>query len=166
MSIPRHQLRRSRYGDVLSIFILIMSAAIGAQAYTDINRYAPLRADGVVIQGSWVGQFINPADGETYGIYHFIVDNKAYSGQQLLSDIEYNGSGGNAVSIVYLPDDPALSRISGTESYGVTSLLLLIFCISVAVLSLQYFIAYYTARETWVSILAARAQKLREIVET
>jgi hypothetical protein len=86
MGISPHHPRRSGYGDVLSVFILIMSAAIGVQAYTDINRYAALRADGVVVQGWWAGQFINPADGETYGIYHFSVDDRTYSAQQLLSN--------------------------------------------------------------------------------
>lgn len=161
MGISRHHPRRSGYGDVFSVFILIMSIAIGSQAYTDINRYAALRADGVVVDGYWTGQFINPADGEAYGIYYFTVGNRTYSAQQLLgAGVEYTGNS-NPVSIIYLPDDPSLSRISGTEAYNVASLLLLIICIIVALLSLQYFIAYYTARESWISILDSRVLKFR-----
>ena len=159
MSKSVNRPKRTGTGDVFSAFILIMSIAIGLQAYSDINKYAELRRNGSVIEGYWAGSFTNPSDDEFYGIYYFTVDDKAYNAQQILpSSIDYTASG-DAISIIYLPGNPNTSRISGTEGYNVRSVVTLVICVLVAVFSFQYIVAYYTARSAWIlqlRILAIR----------
>ena len=71
MHVPQDRPRRTGHSDVISAFILIMSIAIGLQAYSEIDRYAALRSEGITVEGYWAGRFTNPADGEPYGIYYF-----------------------------------------------------------------------------------------------
>lgn len=161
MHVPQYQPRRTGHSDVFSAFILIMSIAIGLQAYSEIDHYAELRSEGIRVEGYWAGRFTNPADGEPYGIYYFTVDDHSYNAQQALgSDIAYTGSG-EPVQIIYLPSDPSQSRIAGTEHYGIGSVLKLVICAIVVAFALQYLVAYYTSRSAWALKLAARSPQLR-----
>lgn len=161
MYVPDDHPRRPGYGDVFSVFILIMSIAIGLQAYSEIDRYSTLRTHGVTVEGYWAGRFTNPADGEPYGIYYFTADGRSYNAQQMLDErISYTASG-DPVPVIYLPDDPNQSRIAGTEHFGMGSVVKLALCAVVAILALQYLIAYYTARPAWVLRVVSRWRRFR-----
>jgi formylglycine-generating enzyme required for sulfatase activity len=153
--------KRPGFGDIFSAFVIILSIAFGLKAYSEISEYADLRAHGMIVEGYWVSSYTNPGDAERYVIYYFVLDGKTYNTQQILDDTVQYTKSGDPVSIVYLPDDPNRSRIAGTATYDKTSVLKLILNGVLAVLSLQYFIAYYTERPAWIFKLISTWKRIR-----
>ncbi|MBL8132426.1 MAG: hypothetical protein JNL42_11260 [Anaerolineae bacterium] len=154
--------RRSGVGDVIAAFVFILSLALGSQAYSEIDRYAALRASGVTVIGAWAGRFTNPADGLSYGTYFFELEGRTYTQQQVIDESAAYTDRGQPVEIVYLPEDPSQSRIAGTEGYGVGSVVMLVVSGGAAILALQYFLAYYTGRSAWALMLLRRAAEWRD----
>lgn len=154
--------RRSGIGDVIAAFVFILSLAFGSQAYSEIDRYAALRANGVTITGAWAGRFTHPSDGLPYATYFFELDGRTYTQQQAIDASVAYTDRGEPVQIVYLPEDPSQSRIAGTEGYGVGPLVMLAVCALVAIFALQYFLAYYTGRSAWALVLLRRVAQWRD----
>ncbi|MBK8023178.1 MAG: hypothetical protein IPK19_17570 [Chloroflexi bacterium] len=154
--------RRSGIGDVIAAFVFILSLALGSQAYSDIDRYAGLRANGVTVTGAWAGRFTNPSDGLPYATYFFELDGRTYTQQQAIDGAVAYTDRGEPVQIVYLPEDPGESRIAGTEGFGVGPVLMLAGCALVAIFALQYFLAYYMGRSAWALMLLRRVTQWRD----
>jgi formylglycine-generating enzyme required for sulfatase activity len=158
LTLPDTVPERSGYGDVFSILVIILCIALGLQAYTGLTKYAALRSHGVIAEGRWADRYTDPHDGKIYVIYYFTGGYKTYRNkQQVPDDMPYTNGG--PVSIIYLPDNPYLSRIAGTEDYQKTDAFILAFCTVINILSVQYLIAYHTQRSAWLSQIMAFAKR-------
>lgn len=151
--------KRPGYGDVFSVFAIILCAAIAAQAYAGYRKFAELRSDGVITEGYWADRYTDPRDGELYVVYYFWAGYEIYnSSQRAPEGISYTR--GDAVPIVYSPDNPNLSRIAGTEAIQYSDILILIIGDVLLIFSLQYLFAYYTRRSAWLLWVVAFVRRI------
>jgi hypothetical protein len=151
--------KRTGYGDVLSMFAVILSIAVGLQAYAGLTELADLRAHGIVTEGNWADQYTDPNDGKQYVIYYFKVGYRTFRNrQQAPEDVPYTNGG--TVSVVYSPDNPELSRIARTEGVQNTHIFVLSVSAISATLALQYLFAYYTRRSAWVLLLVVFVRRV------
>lgn len=146
---------RSSASDVASLLIVILFVALAVQFWGRINKFAPLRSDGVLIEGRWIDRYREPQTGEYTAIYRFELNDKIYRGRQTVAEEDYGGDG-QAVMIIYDPNNPELSRIQNTEQIVMTDVLVLCVATMIAILAAQYIFAYYRQQPSWYLILRHR----------
>ena len=151
--------KRPGYGDVFSLFVFILSAALGWQAFTGITEFADLRDQGIVTEGTVADSYTDPNDGKAIVIYYFKVGYRTFRNkQQAPEGVRYTDGG--TISVVYSPEYPEWSRIAGTEAIQINHVLILVICDISVILSVQYLFAHYTRRRAWVLQLIVFARRV------
>ncbi|HLV36607.1 MAG TPA: DUF3592 domain-containing protein [Spirillospora sp.] len=97
----------------VGIFVLVL-------AVIEWRNYHLLNTTGVVVQGTYTGrhQVVDDDDGDItyYADYEYLVNDTIYTGDHSVSRELYNRvEPGMRVDIRYVPSDPAISRIEGTN---------------------------------------------------
>jgi hypothetical protein len=142
--------KRSGYGDVFGFFFIVLSIALGLQAYGEIFQFAGLRASGIETEGRWIDNYTEPNTNAPIVVYAFDVGEETYRNRQVIPENLSEGVGsGDAVAVVYLPDNPEISRLAGTEGYSMFYIAQFIVSAIVAIFALQYVIARKMGWVAW-----------------
>ncbi len=139
---------RNGSSDVFALFVGIFCAALCMQFIGRILHFEPLRRDGQQVVGRWIDGYLEPRNGEFQVIYRFQVEEASYRGRQSLLAENYSGDGQSA-TIVYLPDNPKLSRVAGTESVATGDAIGMLLAVIGLLLALQQIAAYYRNQASW-----------------
>ena len=143
---------RNGSSDVGALLLAILCVAVGLLFFSRVNMYEPLRSGGDTAVGRWVDGFTQPQTDQFEAIYRFELDGKIYRGRQNLSPSDYSGDG-QAVSVLFLPANPKLSRVLGGEAIEAGDTLGLLLALLGLILSLQHIYAFYRGRASWALIL-------------
>ncbi len=150
---------RSGSSDVGALMLAIFCAAIALLFLSRVTLYEPLRSGGETVEGRWVDGFVLPQTEQYEAIYRFELDGKIYRGRQQLTPVDYAGDG-RPVAVLYLPENPKLSRVLGGEAIQAGDALGLLLSLSGVLLTLQHILAYYSKRASLVLILRRCVRRL------
>ena len=139
---------RNGSSDVFALFVGIFCAALCMLFIGRILHFEPLRRDGQEVVGRWIDGYLEPRTGEFQVIYRFEVGEASYRGRQSLLAENYSGDGHSA-TIIYLPDDPKLSRVAGTEGVATGDAMGMLLAVIGLLLALQHIAAYYRNQASW-----------------
>lgn len=149
---------RSGYGDLFSLFIIILAIALGMQGFSEVTRISGLR-NGVEIEGRWIDNYIEPQSSTPMVVYSFTVDGETHRNRQVIPEEYSDGyDSGDPVMIVYLPQNPETSQLAGTASVNFSHILQFVLSLVVAIFAVQYYFALKTQRSAWVLIIWNRLQ--------
>ena len=124
--------------------LAIFCAAITLLFLSRVTLYEPLRSAGETVEGRWVDGFVLPQTEQFEAIYRFELDGKIYRGRQELTPSDYAGDG-RPVAVLYLPENPKLSRVLGGEAIQAGDALGLLLSLLGVVMSLQHIFALLQA---------------------
>ncbi len=150
---------RNGSSDVGALMAAIFFVAVALLFFGRIAEYESLRSGGASIEGRWIDGFVEPRTNQFEAIYRFELDEQIYRGRQRLAPGDYGGDG-QPVTVLYLPDNPKLSRVLGGEAIKAGDALGLLLALLGVILCLQHIVAYYRERPSWALILR-RLTRLR-----
>ena len=149
---------RDGSSDVGALMSVIFFAAVALLFFGRVAEFEPLRSGGASIEGRWIDGFVEPRTDQYVAIYRFAVDDQIYRGRLRLDPRDYGGDG-QPVTVMYLPDDPNLSRVLGGEAIKAGDALGLLLALLGGALSLQHIVAYYRECPSWALMLWQLARR-------
>jgi hypothetical protein len=118
------------YGCILLVFIPFLAVGLFFLAYgvKSVYEWQRLTAEGVTTRGKFIDRSISydSDDDESYYVtFQFGLDNQTYVVEQNVdSGIYSRAETGTVVDVVYVPDNPTLARVAGTETSPVDAFML------------------------------------------
>lgn len=148
---------RNGSSDVGALMSAIFFFAVALLFFSRVNLYQPLRSQGETSEGRWIDGFVQPQTAHYEAIYRFELNGQIFRGRQRIEPSNYGGDG-RPVTVLYLPENPKLSRVLGGEAIKPGDALGLLISLLGVLLSLQHIYAFYRERPSWLLILRRLAR--------
>lgn len=157
---------QSGYGDLFSVFAIILAVALSFQAFSELRHYYGLR-NGIEVEGRWVDNYIEPKTSAPTVVYSFTVAGQSYRARQVVSDYITDAyESGDSVAIIYLSNNPEISRLAGTVSFSYGYLVQLLISSIIIIFAVQYYFALTMQRTAWALVIWTRLRGRQIRVES
>lgn len=149
---------RQGASDVAALMFGIFCVAVFLLFFSRVAEYEPLRRAGLTVEGRWVDGFIEPRTTHFQALFRYQVGEQSFRGRQNIAAEAYGGDG-TPVTVIYLPEDPKLSRVLGGEAIKPGDAAGISLSLAGILFAVQHIYAYYRQRSSWAIVLRRQLRR-------